>query len=226
MTTLAKTMPLTGDFPRHRASAPAHHSGDAHHHASLHEEHTHGQGSMKVLGMWVYLMSDCILFGSLFASYAVLSGAFAGGPTGQELFSLPFILVETFVLLFSSITYGYAMLALHRHNKTGVLQWLSVTFLLGAIFIGMEIYEFHHLISSGAGPTRSAYLSSFFALVGTHGLHVAAGLIWMGVLIHQVKRRGLTDNNVTRLSCLSLFWHFLDLVWICVFTFVYLFGVF
>jgi len=201
------------------------HGGAETHHA--HEDaHSHSQGGMKVLGMWVYLMSDCILFGSLFASYAVLSGAFAGGPTGRELFSLPFVLTETFVLLFSSITYGYAMLALHRHEKTAVLRWLSVTFLLGAIFIGMELYEFHHLIVEGAGPTRSAYLSSFFALVGTHGLHVSAGLIWMAVLMHQVQRRGLTDNNVTRLSCLSLFWHFLDLVWICVFTFVYLFGAF
>ena len=190
------------------------------------DSHAHDQGGMKVLGMWVYLMSDLILFGTLFASYAVLSGAFAGGPTGKELFSLPFILTETFVLLFSSITYGYAMLAMHRLDKAGVLRWLSVTFALGAVFIGMELYEFHHLISIGAGPTRSAYLSSFFALVGTHGLHVASGLIWMAVVMHQVKRRGLTPTNVTRLSCLSLFWHFLDLVWICVFTFVYLFGVF
>lgn len=216
MTTLAN-MPVSGDL--------AHPGADAHHHASAHGAHASGPGSMKVLGMWVYLMSDCILFGALFASYAVLSGAFAGGPSGQALFSLPFILAETFVLLFSSITYGYAMLAVHRQDKQAVLRWLSITFTLGAIFIGMELYEFHHLISIGAGPTRSAYLSSFFALVGTHGLHVAAGMIWMGVLMHQVTRRGLTDTNVTRLSCLSLFWHFLDLVWICVFTFVYLFGV-
>lgn len=188
--------------------------------------HSHEQGGMKVLGMWVYLMSDCILFGSLFASYAVLSGAFAGGPTGRELFSIPFVLTETFVLLFSSITYGYAMLALHRHDKSAVLRWLSVTFALGVSFICMELYEFYHLILEGAGPTRSAYLSSFFALVGTHGLHVSAGLIWMAVMMHQVHRRGLSDNNVTRLSCLSLFWHFLDLVWVCVFTFVYLFGAF
>lgn len=190
------------------------------------DSHAHEQGAMKVLGMWIYLMSDCILFGTLFASYAVLSGAFAGGPTGRELFSLPFILTETFVLLLSSITYGYAMLALHRADRTGVLRWLLITAALGAVFIGMELHEFHHLVSIGAGPTRSAYLSGFFALVGTHGLHVAGGLIWMAVLIHQVQSRGLTAVNVTRLSCLSLFWHFLDLVWICVFTFVYLFGVF
>ncbi len=201
-------------------------STGGHEHDSADGGHAHDQGSMKVLGMWVYLMSDCILFGSLFASYAVLSNAFAGGPTGQELFSLPFILTETFVLLFSSITYGYAVLAMHRNDTANVLRWMGVTFALGTVFIGMELYEFHHLISIGAGPARSAYLSAFFALVGTHGLHVASGLIWMAVLMHQIHRRGLTPTNVTRLSCLSLFWHFLDLVWICVFTFVYLFGVF
>ncbi|WP_313399904.1 cytochrome o ubiquinol oxidase subunit III [Stenotrophomonas sp.] len=191
-----------------------------------HDDHGHDQGGMKVFGMWVYLMSDLVLFGSLFASYAVLSNAYAGGPTGAELFSLPFVLVETFLLLVSSITYGQAVLAMHRQDKRAVLTWLGVTFALGAGFIGMEVYEFNHLIHIGAGPTTSAYLSAFFALVGTHGLHVASGLIWMAVVMHQVKRRGLTPTNVTRISCLSLFWHFLDLVWICVFTFVYLIGVF
>lgn len=195
-------------------------------HVPSHDDHAHDQGSMKVLGMWLYLMSDCILFGSLFASFAVLSGAYAGGPTGKDFFSLEFILTETFVLLFSSITYGYVMLATHRKDKKAVLKWLMVTFALGAIFIGMEFYEFHHLVEAGAGPTRSAYWSSFFALVGTHGLHVITGLIWMAVLMHQISRRGLTPLSINRLSCLSLFWHFLDLVWICVFTFVYLFGVF
>jgi cytochrome o ubiquinol oxidase subunit III len=156
----------------------------------------------------------------------VLSGAYAGGPTQKDIFELPFVLAETFVLLFSSITYGYAMLAMHRRDKARVLQWLSLTFVLGAVFIGMEFYEFHHLIAEGYGPNRSAFLSGFFALVGTHGLHVTCGLIWMAVVMHQVTRRGLTDTNVTRLSCLSLFWHFLDLVWICVFTIVYLFGAF
>lgn len=196
---------------------PGHH-GDAH--------DGDGHGSTKVLGLWVYLMSDCILFGSLFASYVVLSGAYAGGPTQKDIFELPFVLVETFVLLLSSITYGYAMLAMHRREPKKVLRWLGLTFLLGAGFIAMEIYEFHHLIAAGHGPHRSAFLSGFFALVGTHGLHVASGLIWMAVVIHQVSRRGLTATNVTRLSCLSLFWHFLDLVWICVFTIVYLFGAF
>ncbi|TDB29154.1 cytochrome o ubiquinol oxidase subunit III [Stenotrophomonas sp. ATCM1_4] len=191
-----------------------------------HDDHGHAQGGMKVFGMWIYLMSDLVLFGSLFASYAVLSTEYAGGPTGKELFSLPFVMVETFVLLFSSITYGQAVLAMHRRNKQAVLAWLGVTFALGATFIGMELFEFSHLIQEGAGPSTSAYLSAFFALVGTHGLHVASGLLWMAVVMHQVHRRGLTATNVTRISCLSLFWHFLDLVWICVFTFVYLVGAF
>ena len=191
-----------------------------------HHEHDHGheQGGMKVFGMWVYLMSDLVLFGSLFASYAVLSTAYAGGPTGKDLFSLPFVMAETFLLLVSSITYGQAVLAMHRHDTSAVLRWLGVTFVLGASFIGMEIYEFSHLIHEGAGPSTSAYLSAFFALVVTHGLHVASGLIWMAVVMHQVYRRGLTPTNITRVSCLSLFWHFLDIVWICVFTFVYLLG--
>ncbi|MGF6816688.1 cytochrome o ubiquinol oxidase subunit 3 [Paraburkholderia atlantica] len=189
------------------------------------EHHDHDAGSVKVLGLWVYLMSDCILFGSLFASYAVLTSAFAGGPGPRDIFELPYVLVETFALLLSSITYGYAMLAVHRRDQKAVLRWLALTFLLGAAFIGMEINEFHHLISLGYGPQRSAFLSGFFALVGTHGLHVASGLIWMAVVQHQVATKGLTATNITRLSCLSLFWHFLDLVWICVFTIVYLLGV-
>lgn len=193
-------------------------------HTDAHAHNGHAHGSTKVLGMWVYLMSDCILFGSLFASYVVLSGAYAGGPTQQDIFELPFVLLETFLLLLSSITYGYAMLALHLGERRSLLRWLAFTFVLGSGFIGMELYEFHHLIAEGAGPNRSAFLSGFFALVGTHGLHVFAGLIWMAIVWHQVARRGLTSTNITRLSCLSLFWHFLDLVWICVFTIVYLFG--
>ncbi|EIM94057.1 cytochrome o ubiquinol oxidase subunit III [Paraburkholderia hospita] len=199
-------------------------SYDSGHNDHGHDEHANG--SIKVLGLWVYLMSDCVLFGSLFASYAVLSGAFAGGPGPKDIFELPYVLVETFMLLLSSITYGYAMLALHRRDRGSVLKFLALTFCLGAIFVGMEIHEFHHLISHGYGPDRSGFLSGFFALVGTHGLHVASGLIWMAVVWHQVATKGLTAKNVTRLSCLSLFWHFLDLVWICVFTVVYMIGAF
>ncbi|WP_106475518.1 cytochrome o ubiquinol oxidase subunit III [Phytohalomonas tamaricis] len=195
-------------------------------HAAHAEEHEHHEsGSNTVFGFWVYLMTDCVLFATIFATYAVLSNSFAGGPTGEELFELPFVLVETFLLLISSFTYGLAMLALNKGNKSQVLTWLVATFLLGAGFIGMEIYEFHHLIVEGAGPDRSAFLSAFFTLVGTHGLHVTLGLIWMIVLMVQVMTKGLTATNNTRLMCLSLFWHFLDVIWICVFTIVYLMGV-
>lgn len=191
-------------------------------------EQEHGQedaGSLSLFGFWVYLMTDCILFATLFATYAVLGQSVAGGPSAADIFELPYVLVETFLLLLSSITYGYAMLANHRRDKRWVLRWLGVTFLLGLGFIAMEINEFHQLISKGAGPERSAFLTAFFTLVGTHGLHVLVGLIWMALLMMQVQQRGLTCANATRLSCLSLFWHFLDIVWVCVFTVVYLFGV-
>lgn len=196
------------------------------HNASVHhaEHEHHDAGSNAVFGFWIYLMSDCVLFATLFATYAVLSGNIAGGPSGKEIFELPYVLVETFCLLISSFTYGMAMLAMNKGNQGSVLKWLAVTFLFGLAFIGMEVNEFAHLIHEGFGPDRSAFLSAFFTLIGTHGLHVTAGLIWMAVLMVQVIKYGLTGKNGTRLMCLSLFWHFLDIVWICVFTVVYLMG--
>jgi cytochrome o ubiquinol oxidase subunit 3 len=196
------------------------------HNASVHhaEHEHHDAGSNAVFGFWIYLMSDCVLFATLFATYAVLSGNIAGGPSGKEIFELPYVLVETFCLLISSFTYGMAMLAMNKGNQSSVLKWLAVTFLFGLAFIGMEVNEFAHLIHEGFGPDRSAFLSAFFTLIGTHGLHVTAGLIWMAVLMVQVIKYGLTGKNGTRLMCLSLFWHFLDIVWICVFTVVYLMG--
>ncbi|WP_060480570.1 cytochrome o ubiquinol oxidase subunit III [Pseudomonas monteilii] len=199
--------------------------GGAHGHDHAHDDHHHDSGQMTVLGFWLYLMTDCILFASLFATYAVLSGSFAGGPSGHDIFQLDFVAVETLFLLLSSITFGFAMLKMFDGKKAGVLGWLAVTFLFGAGFIAMEIYEFHHLIGEGFGPTRSGFLSGFFALVGTHGLHVTAGLIWMGIMMYQINKHGITPTAKTRMSCLSLFWHFLDVVWICVFTVVYLLGV-
>ncbi|AVE49765.1 MULTISPECIES: cytochrome o ubiquinol oxidase subunit III [Serratia] len=194
-------------------------------HNAAHAEHGHHDaGETKVFGFWIYLMSDCILFASLFATYAVLVNGTAGGPTGAHLFKLDFVLVETFLLLFSSITYGMAMIAMNKGKVAGVNLWLFLTFLFGLGFIGMELFEFHEFISEGFGPDRSAFLSSFFALVGTHGLHVSAGLVWIIVMMIQVSKFGLTATNKTRLMCLSLFWHFLDVVWICVFTVVYLLG--
>lgn len=192
---------------------------------NAHEHHGHHDaGATKVFGFWIYLMSDLILFASLFATYAVLVNGIADGPSGKEIFSLPFVLVETFLLLFSSITFGFAMLSMNKGSVSQVNLWLFVTFLFGLGFVIMEVYEFHELIAEGYGPDRSAFLSAFFALVSTHGLHVTAGLIWIVIMMIQVSRRGLTEVNRTRLSCLSLFWHFLDVVWICVFTVVYLMG--
>jgi cytochrome o ubiquinol oxidase subunit III len=189
------------------------------------EEIEHGEaGSTTILGFWIYLMSDCLLFAALFATYSVLAQETAGDPTGRALFALPYVLTETFCLLLSSFTYGMAMLALNKRRRSGVLGWLAVTFLLGLCFIGMELNEFHRMVGEGAGPDRSAFLSSFFALVGTHGLHVSSGLIWMAVMMIQVALRGLSPTNCTRLMCLSLFWHFLDIIWIGVFTAVYLLG--
>ena len=196
--------------------------GHDHDHDHAHDHHDAGE--MKIYGFWIYLMTDCILFASIFAIYAVLVNNVAGGPSGHDIFELPYVLGETACLLLSSITYGFAMLAMHKGNKSGVLGWLFVTFLFGLGFIGMEINEFHMLISEGYGPNRSGFLSAFFTLVGTHGLHVTSGLIWMAILMYQVSKNGLTSTNQTRLSMLSLFWHFLDVVWICVFTVVYLMG--
>jgi len=197
------------------APKPTHH--DAH--------HEHENESMTVFGFWIYIMTDCILFSCLFATYAVLGRKYAGGPTGKDIFDLSYVLTETFCLLFSSVTYGLAMLGLAKGKKGSVLLWLAITFLFGLGFIGMEINEFHHLIVEGKGPDRSAFLASFFTLVGTHGFHVTCGLIWMAVMMVQVALRGLNADTRRRLTCLSLFWHFLDIVWICVFTVVYLMGV-
>lgn len=194
-------------------------------HHDAHAEHGHHDaGANKLFGFWIYLMSDCIIFATLFATYAVMVNSTAGGPAGKDIFELPFVLGETALLLFSSITYGFAVISMEKGTKTTVLGWLALTFLLGAGFISMEIYEFHHLITEGFGPQRSGFLSAFFTLVGTHGLHVTSGLIWMLVLMYQVATKGLTSTNHTRVMCLSMFWHFLDVVWICVFTIVYLLG--
>lgn len=186
-------------------------------------EHHPEQGTL--LGFWIYLMSDCLIFAVLFATYAVLGRNYAAGPSGADLFDLSLIALNTAMLLFSSITYGFAMISMQHRNKSGVLLWLGITALFGLAFLGIEIYEFHHLIAQGAGPQRSAFLSSFFTLVGTHGLHVTFGLIWLFTLMAQVGKLGLIAENRRRLICLSMFWHFLDVVWIGVFTFVYLMGV-
>jgi len=188
------------------------------------DEHAHPEGHSTMLGFWVYLMSDCLIFAILFACYAVLGGNYAGGPGPRELFELPLVALNTAMLLFSSITYGFAVLAMQRGSLRGTQGWLVVTALFGLAFLSIELYEFSHLIAEGAGPWRSAFLSSFFTLVGTHGLHVTFGLVWLTTLLVQTSVKGLTAANRRRLMCLSMFWHFLDLIWIGVFTVVYLMG--
>ncbi len=178
-----------------------------------------------LLGFWFYLMSDCLIFAMLFAAYGVLGRNYAAGPSGAQLFELPTVALNTTFLLLSSITYGFAMIQMQAGKKNGVLGWLAITGLFGAAFLFLEISEFRHLTLEGAGPDRSAFLSSFFTLVGTHGLHVTFGTIWLITLMFQVGKHGLTAANQRRLFCLSMFWHFLDVVWIAVFTFVYLMGV-
>jgi cytochrome o ubiquinol oxidase subunit 3 len=178
-----------------------------------------------LLGFWLYLMSDCLVFACLFAVYGVLGRSYAAGPSGADLFDLQLVAINTSMLLLSSITYGFAMISMKRRKLAAVQGWLAITGVFGLAFIGLELYEFAHLIHEGAGPQRSAFLSSFFALVGTHGLHVTFGIIWLVTLMAQLGKHGLTVENRRRLMCLSMFWHFLDVVWIGVFTFVYLMGV-
>ncbi|RDZ28935.1 cytochrome o ubiquinol oxidase subunit III [Lysobacter silvisoli] len=190
----------------------------------LDTEGKHHPHNGTLLGFWLYLLSDLMIFACLFATYGVLGRNYAAGPSGADLFELPLIAVNTAVLLLSSITYGFAMIALQKRSKRGLIGWLLVTGLLGLCFLGIELYEFAHLIHIGAGPQRSAFLSSFFALVGTHGLHVLFGVIWLLVLCVQVNKHGINRANARRVACLSMFWHFLDVVWIGVFTFVYLMG--
>jgi cytochrome o ubiquinol oxidase subunit 3 len=195
------------------------------HPVRFYDDGTHHPQQGTLLGFWLYLMSDCLIFAVLFAVYAVLGRGYAAGPSGADLFNLPLVAANTALLLFSSVTYGLAMIAMQHDQKKAVIGWLAITGVFGLAFLGLELFEFSHLIHEGAGPQRSAFLSSFFTLVGTHGLHVTFGAIWLVTLMVQVGRFGLTRENRRRLMCLSMFWHFLDVVWIGVFTFVYLMGV-
>ena len=173
-------------------------------------------------GFWLFLLSDIIMFAALFAAYAVLSGATAGGPTGPELFEKPRVFLETMCLLASSVTCGFGTLAMFRGDRPGMYFWLGLTFLLGLSFLTLEGREFARMVTAGAGPSHSAFLSAFFALVGTHGLHVTVGLIWLVIMMLQVRTLGLKPMVSRRLYCFGLFWHALDIVWIGVFTIVYL----
>lgn len=189
------------------------------------DEHAHGSGGGTMLGFWIYLMTDALIFATLFATYGVVSSSYAGGPAPRQIFELPLVALNTAMLLLSSITYGMASIASDEDRLGATRGWLAVTALFGLAFVGIELYEFGNLIAEGATPQRSAFLSAFFTLVGTHGLHVSFGLVWIAVMLVQLGQRGLSVENRRRLMCLGMFWHLLDVVWIGVFTFVYLLGV-
>jgi cytochrome o ubiquinol oxidase subunit 3 len=176
-------------------------------------------------GFWIFLLSDIILFSALFASYAVLSGQTAGGPSGRELFDVRRVAIETLCLLFSSYTCGLGALAIGRRRLGAFYLCSAATFVLGAIFLGLEISEFAGMLAQGAGPSRSAFLSAFFSLVGLHGAHVTVGLIWLAFMVAQVAVQGPRDYVLRRLHCFSLFWHALDIIWVSLLTLVYLMGV-
>ena len=197
------------------------------HAEAIEHNQSHGIGKVTnktVFGFWVYIMTDGILFASLFAVYAVLHNSTFGGPGGQQLFSMPYVMAETLVLLTSGYTCGLAMLSLRRNHKNKTLFWFGVTCLLGFAFLTIELTDFRHLVIIGDSWRRSGFLSAFFALVGTHGLHISVGLLWMIVLLSKVWSKGLTAANNRRLQLLSIFWHFLDIIWIFIFTIVYLRG--
>ena len=179
----------------------------------------------RAFGLWLYLMSDAIVFSLLFATYAVMAPNTAGGPTAKTLFSLASTVAETLLLLFSSITFGFATLAMKSSKKAQLLSWLLITFVLGLGFVGLEIRDFSQMVQADAGPDRSGFLSAFFTLVGAHGLHVSFGLIWILIMTSQVIVKGLGAPVISRLLRLGLFWHFLDIVWVGIFSFVYLPGI-
>ncbi len=184
-----------------------------------------GPQDKTYFGFWVYLMTDCVLFGALFATFIVLRNSTFGGPSGAELFSLNYVLVETLILLASSLTSGLALIALRNGLKRQALVLLGATFLLGAAFLGLEINEFNNLYQEGNSWRASAFLSSFFTLVGTHGLHITIGLTWLSVMGVKIWRSGVNQSNIKRLWLFSIFWHFLDIVWIFIFSIVFLMGV-
>jgi len=188
------------------------------------EGHTHQAEveSKTLFGFWIYLMTDCVLFAAFFATYFVLKGGTYGGPSGLDIFNLPYELVQTMALLVSSFTCGLAMWGVRTGNKKSILVWFGVTFLFGALFLGLEINEFILLLNEGYSWQTSAFLSSFYMLIATHGAHITVGLLWMGIMMTEMIVRGLRPEVIRRLRCLRLFWHFLDVVWIFIFTFIFL----
>lgn len=175
-------------------------------------------------GFWIFLLSDIVMFSAFFATYAVLVGETAGGPSGADLFDLRNTAIETALLLLSSFTCGIASIGAQTRRGSWFYGGMAVTFILGAAFIFLEVREFSDLVARGAGPTRSAFLSAFFTLVGCHGLHVTAGLLWLLTMMAQVFAKGYRPDILRRILCFSLFWHALDIIWVAVFTVVYLMG--
>ena len=175
-------------------------------------------------GFWLFVLSDMVLFSALFATYASLAGATDHGPTSNQLFHRDLVAVETLALLVSSFVCGLAMITAKRANMVWTQAWLLLTGLLGLVFLSIELYEFASMIAEGAPPQRSAFLSSFFTLVGTHGAHVTAGLLWLGTMMAQIWAKGLQPHIMRRLLCFSVFWHALDIIWVAIFTIVYLIG--
>jgi cytochrome o ubiquinol oxidase subunit 3 len=175
-------------------------------------------------GFWLFVLSDMVLFSALFATYATLTHATDGGPSTNQLFDRNLVAVETIALLLSSFVCGLAMIAAKRANMVWTQLWLVLTGLLGFVFLSIELYEFSSMIAEGAGPQRSAFLSAFFTLVGCHGAHVTAGLLWIGTMMAQIWAKGFREDIVRRLLCLSIFWHALDIIWVAIFTIVYLIG--
>jgi cytochrome o ubiquinol oxidase subunit III len=175
-------------------------------------------------GFWVFLLSDIVMFSAFFATYAVLVGSTAGGPSGRDLFNLPNVALETACLLLSSFTCGLASIGARSRSSAWYYGAMAATFILGAAFLAIELHEFATMIARGAGPTRSAFLSAFFALVGCHGLHVSAGLLWLLTMMAQVYAKGYRPDILRRVLCFGLFWHTLDIIWVALFTVVYLMG--
>nr|WP_294516605.1 cytochrome o ubiquinol oxidase subunit III [uncultured Rhodopila sp.] len=210
------------------AAADPHRLGRSSGHRHAASEHAagglHAKRIITGYGFWIFLLSDIIMFSAFFAAYAVLVGNTADGPSGKDLFDLSNVAIETACLLFSSFTCGIAGIGAQTRRGSWFYGAMAVTFLFGAAFLALEIHEFAGLVARGAGPTRSAFLSAFFTLVGCHGLHVTAGLLWLLTMMAQVYAKGYRADILRRILCFSLFWHALDIIWVALFTVVYLMG--
>ncbi|HSC64669.1 MAG TPA: cytochrome o ubiquinol oxidase subunit III [Caldimonas sp.] len=201
--------------------------GREHSHAAGLSEHEAHASSLRIVvayGFWIFLISDIILFAAFFATYAVLSDSTAGGPAGRDLFDMRLVAIETACLLTSSVTCGFAVLGAQARNSRLFHGAMAVTFVLGAAFLAIELHEFADMVAHDAGPTRSGFLSAFFALIGCHGLHVTAGLLWLLTMMAQVVAKGYREDILRRILCFALFWHTLDIIWVGLFSLVYLVG--